>query len=431
MLAVTLVDPANDAGGVPLNQVVRAAFNEPLSCVTVNSTSFALSTDGGAPILAAVSCNGSAAELTPGILLAGQTRYTAKLGGTAQGVRSTNGGQLAADYFWSFTTASASAPRIISVNPQDGAMMVCPNALVTVAFDSSMDPTTINGQTFTLVTPNGPVNAVVTYDSLNHAAQLKPSMSLPTGASFTATITNQVKDEHGVPLAQGKVWRFSTGISLCQAPVNLQSLSKFVAVAGAGLTNSNSGGVTTLNGDVGLSPTATCMGDGSPCTALDPVINGTLYANDPAGVAATAKADLTNAYNDAAGRPPGVTVNDLSGQTLPPGVYSSGSTMSIAVNGTVVLDGQGNTNGVWIFQVGSSLTVNNNARLLLVNGANANNVFWAIFASATLGNNVSFAGNVLAGASNSVGTDSTVVGRLLCRTGQITLLSDTVTLPSP
>jgi len=212
-------------------------------------------------------------------------------------------------------------------------------------------------------------------------------------------------------------------------PVDLRSLETFVAVAGAGLTNSNSSGTTTLNGDVGLSPTGTCIGDGLPCTLTNPVINGTLYANDPDGVAAQAKIDLTSAYIDAVGRPPGVILADPSGLTLPPGVYTSASTMTIAVGGTVILDGQGNPNAVWIFQIGSSLTVNNNAQILLVNGARAKNVFWAAFASSTLGNNVSFQGTVLAGASNSVGTDSVVVGRLLCTTGQITLLSNNITLP--
>ena len=88
-------------------------------------------------------------------------------------------------------------------------------------------------------------------------------------------------------------------------------------------------------------------------------------------------------------------------------------------------------NAVWIFQVGSSLTVNNSAQVLLINGAKAGNVFWAIFASSTMGTNVSFKGNILAGASNSLGTGSTVEGRMLCRTGAITLLSNTLTVPAP
>lgn len=202
-----------------------------------------------------------------------------------------------------------------------------------------------------------------------------------------------------------------------------------MAVAGSGLTNSNSSGTTTLNGDVGLSPTATCTGDGSPCTSVNPVINGTLYANDPGGVAAQAKVDLTVALVDALGRPPGAVQSDLAGLTLAPGVYTSASTMTVAVGGTVVLDGQGDPNSVWIFQVGSSLTVNNGAQVLLTNGAKAKNVFWAAGASSTLGSDVIFQGSILAQASNSVGTDSTVVGRLLCTDGQISLLSNTITLP--
>ncbi len=213
--------------------------------------------------------------------------------------------------------------------------------------------------------------------------------------------------------------------------VDLRSLSTFVAVSGAGLSNSNSSGTTTLHGNVGLSPTATCLGDGVPCTATNPVITGMLYANDPGGVAAQAKTDLTAAYVDATSRPPGTTVNDISGMILPPGVYTSGSTMSIAVGATVTLDAQNNPNAVWIFQVGSSLTVNNGAQVLLINGAKAKNVFWAVFATSTLGSNVSFAGSVFSGASNTVGTDSVVVGRLLCTTGLITLLSNDITLPPP
>ena len=40
------------------------------------------------------------------------------------------------------------------------------------------------------------------------------------------------------------------------------------------------------------------------------------------------------------------------------------------------------------------------------------------------------AGTVLASASNSVGTRSVVIGRLLCSSGQITLLSNTISLPT-
>jgi hypothetical protein len=296
-----------------------------------------------------------------------------------------------------------------------------------------MDPSTINTGTFTVAGPGvTPVTGTVSYDATSHIATFRPASNLTSNATFTATVTTGAKDLSGNPLAANEVWTFTTGATATgQAQVNLRSLSTFVAVAGGGLTNSNSGGITTLNGDVGLSPTATCLGDGIACGAIDPKINGTLYANDPAGIAAQAKADLLLAYTDATGRPPGTVEADLSGMTLGAGVYTSGSTMSIAVSGVLTLDAKGDANAVWIFQVGSALTVNNNAQVLLINGAKAANVFWAVGSSSTLGTGVSFKGNILAQSSNSLGTLSVVEGRMLCSTGQITLLSNTVTVPAP
>jgi hypothetical protein len=228
------------------------------------------------------------------------------------------------------------------------------------------------------------------------------------------------------------VWSFTTGAAVIPAgPVNLRSLATFVAVAGAGLTNSNSGGMTTLNGNVGLYPTATCLGDGSPCTTTNPTITGTLYAADTGGTAAQAKTDLDLAYVDATSLPPGTVEADLAGQILAPGVYTSGSTMTIAAGGTLTLDARGDANAWWVFQVGSALTVNNSAQVLLTNGAKAANVFWAVGSSATIGTGAEFKGTVITLASNSLGTGSMVVGRMLCRDGQISLLANTVTLPTP
>ena len=181
-----------------------------------------------------------------------------------------------------------------------------------------------------------------------------------------------------------------------------------------------------------MSPLATCLGDGVPCSALDPKINGTLYANDPAGKAATAKADLVSAYNDAQGRPPGtLIVANLAGQVLAPGVYTSqpASSMDIATGGTLTLDGQNDPNAVWIFQIGSTLTVNTNAQVKLINGARAANVFWAVGSASSISANVKFEGTVLAQTANSVEVGAVVNGRLLCASAAISLKSDTINLP--
>jgi Ice-binding-like/Bacterial Ig-like domain len=328
------------------------------------------------------------------------------------------------------------APTVTSTNPGSGLLGLCIPAQINATFSDAMDPLTIGAAQFTVTTP-GPtaVAGAVTYDAGTRVASFAPTAALSGSTTYTATVTTGAKNAAGTALAANKVWSFTTSSSPCVMPVNLRSLSSFVAVAGAGLTNSNTQlpAVTTLKGDVGLSPTATCMSDGSVCNppAGAPKITGNLYANDPAGKASAAKADLVSAYNDAQGRPPGSLLANLDGLILSAGVYTSGSTMDLAVNGTLTLDAKNDQNAVWIFQVGSALTANAGSKVVLINGAKAANVFWAIGSSSTLGTNVDFKGTVLAQASNSVGTGATVEGRLVCTTGAISLLSNVITLPAP
>lgn len=425
--AVTFVAPADGATGVAVGGGIAAIFSEAMDPSTITVESFTVH-EQGTPVVGLVSYSGVTATFSPTAPLSPGTLYSAVVTTAA---RDLAGNPLEADFAWSFqtgTTPDATGPTVISTVPADLDMDVALNTNLSVVFDDVMDPLTVTMATFTLQSDLVQIQGTVTMTG--STAIFDPTNDLAPDTKYTATVTSGAKDLAGNPMAADTVWVFSTGDSLSDSmPVNLGTLSTFVAVAGAGLTNSNSGGVTTLNGDVALSATGSCMGDGSPCTAINPIINGTLYVNDPEGVAAAAKVDLTAAYVDAMARPVGTTVDDLAGMVLPPGVYTSDSSMSIALGGSVTLDGQGDPNAVWIFQVGSSLTVNNSAQVLLVNGAKAKNVYWAVFASSTLGSKVSFQGSILAGASNSVGTGSVVVGRLLCTTGQITLLSNTVTLP--
>ncbi|MCI4322073.1 MAG: DUF3494 domain-containing protein, partial [Thermoplasmata archaeon] len=75
------------------------------------------------------------------------------------------------------------------------------------------------------------------------------------------------------------------------AAVNLGSASTYAAIAYASITNT---GTTALTGDIGISP-------GSALTGFPPgTYSGTKNVANSA--AATAMADVTTAYNDAAGR---------------------------------------------------------------------------------------------------------------------------------
>ena len=175
-----------------------------------------------------------------------------------------------------------------------------------------------------------------------------------------------------------------------------------------------------INGDLGLHP-------GTAVVGFPPgTVNGAEHVSD--AVAQQAATDLTTAYNDAAGRPfTATSPPDIGGRTLTRGVYRSGSVASLGLTGRLTLDAQGDPRAVFIFQIPSTLITATDSGVRLVNGAQACNVFWQVGSSATLGTRTAFQGNILASTSISVNDGVTVNGRLLARSGAVTLINDTVT----
>lgn len=322
----------------------------------------------------------------------------------------------------------ATPPTVTFVTPPNGFTLVCPNAaIVSATFSKAMNPATINTTTFTLTGPGGAsVAGAVTYVVATNIATFTPTTSLAASTTFTATITTGVVDTFGNHLAANFVWTFTTS-AVCSPPPPigppLASLCS-VGILGATPVVSNTG-ITSVTGDVDIFPAASITGF-PPGT-----LTGAKHTAD--GVAQTAQSDLTVAYNNAAGAPGGAALTaDIGGQTLAPGVYKA--TTTLGITGDLTLNGS--SNGVWIFQVGSALTTAAgttggipNSRVILTGGAQAKNVFWQIGSSATLGTQSIFVGNIMAQASITLGTNATLNGRALARTGAVTLDNNPVNVP--
>src|SRR5437588_5499975 len=286
-----------------------------------------------------------------------------------------------------------------------------------------MDPLTITTASLRVTGPGGTaVTGTVAYDVPSKIATLTPTSNLAPNAVYTATVTTGARDLAGNALAANFVWSFTTAATPAgQAPVALGAATTFAVLAGSTVTNT---GATTVNGDLGLSP-------GTAVTGFPPgTVNGTIYAGVPA--AAQAQLDLTTAYNDAAGRTVGAinVAGNLGGQTLTPGLYKSTSSLEIS-SGDLTLDAQGDVNAVFIFQMASTLTTTSARQVILSGGAKAANIFWQVGSSATLGTGSVFKGNILALASITVTTGAAVEGRLLARTGAVTLDSNIIGLAIP
>ena len=223
--------------------------------------------------------------------------------------------------------------------------------------------------------------------------------------------------------SSGFICGFATVIVANIPPVGFSILGR-AATYGilAGSTVTCAGAPGTINADVGVFPGTTTTGF-PPCTITGQTRLGTPPAD-------SAQQDLTTAYNALKGMPCGTTVTpaDLGGRTLLPGVYCAATSM--AITGTVTLDGQGNPNALFVFQMGSTLLPAIGSTVALINGAQAKNVYWQVGSSATLDNGTTFRGTIVALTTITLNNNVAMTGRALARNGAVSLgTGDTITLP--
>jgi hypothetical protein len=196
--------------------------------------------------------------------------------------------------------------------------------------------------------------------------------------------------------------------------VGLGTAAPFAVLAASTVTNT---GPTTITGELGIF-------SGAAVTGFPPgTVSGAIHKAD--AVALQAKKDLVTAYNAAAGSKPvtAVPAGKLGGKTLVGGVYSGGT---LALTGTLTLDGQNDPNSVWVFQTKSTLITASTSKVALIRGASPCNVFWQVTSSATLGSGSTFVGTIMALTDITMANGVTVNGRALARNGGVTLINDKI-----
>src|SRR5690242_14796924 len=206
-----------------------------------------------------------------------------------------------------------------------------------------------------------------------------------------------------------------------QAAVVLGSAGGFAVLAGS--TSTNTGASIVDGGNVGVSP-GTALTGFLPGVLQAPF---TMHSGDASAL--QAQADLTTAYNAAAGLAvtQDLTGVNLGGLTLLPGVYKFSS--SAQLTGALVLNANNDPNAQFVFQIGSTLTTAAGSSVVTINSVAtpACIVFWQVGSSATLGAATAFQGHILALASITVGAGASILpGSALARNGAVTLDTDHV-----
>jgi type VI secretion system secreted protein VgrG len=202
-----------------------------------------------------------------------------------------------------------------------------------------------------------------------------------------------------------------------QAANYLGSAADFAVLAASTATTT---GVTTINGDVGVSP-------GTAFTVTGTLNqNGTVHTAD--AVALLAQTDATNAASALAALAP---TTNLTGfdlglvGVLTPGVYRFDS--SAQLTGTLTLDYASNPGGAFIFQIGSTLTTASGASVLTLNGGAGSGLYWNVGSAATLGSGTTFAGNILAQSAISLDPGASIIcGRAIALTAAVTMIGNVI-----
>lgn len=216
---VVLAHPAPNATAVPINGAISVTFSEPMNPARISGSTFTLvnNTLGAAiPGNVTYSATSRMAIFTPSTpaLLAANSSFTATV---TTGVTDAAGNALATNFVWTFTTAAAAdtiRPSVVLTVPERGANPVPINSAISATFSEAMNPATISGASFTLVSAAGNrVAGSVTYSAISRTAVFTPGApsTLAANTVFTATITTSAADVAGNALEADYVWTFTTG----------------------------------------------------------------------------------------------------------------------------------------------------------------------------------------------------------------------------
>jgi hypothetical protein len=214
--------------------------------------------------------------------------------------------------------------------------------------------------------------------------------------------------------AVSALFQIATAPNASASQVLESDLINFAILGGAGVTVDGTGSMIT--GSVGGCCNASAI-TGYPAEFTDS--DGTVYLAANA-VTTAAHGELGTAITALNGLALGSKpLGSLDNMTLVPGVYSVSAT---DFTENLTLNGEGNANALWVFLVSSSLTTASTSVINLINTGSDAGVYWVMGASATLGSNSTFEGNILAPTAISVGTNVTdPCGGLLTQTASVTL----------
>ncbi len=222
---VSATSPANGETSVALNKVITVTFNKEMNPSTINATSFTI-VNGTTSIPGIITYSGNTASFTPTVNLVANKTYIGKV---TTAVKDLDGNAMLEDFIWTFSTGTTLQPLVISTDPASNETGVVLNKIITATFNTAMNPTTINGTSFTLKQGTTSIAGVVSYSGTT--ASFVPTLPLSINTDYTATITTGVQNVSGIALSSDYVWNFTTGTLTAPIVMSTDPLNSETGVA--------------------------------------------------------------------------------------------------------------------------------------------------------------------------------------------------------
>jgi hypothetical protein len=201
--AVSAALPANGAADVPLDSPISLSFSREIVQPDAVQQPGALPALRFEPPLAgqATWLDTTTVLFRPSAPLQAGTRYRATLESSLADI---NGGQLGSAYSWEFSTA---APRVLALEPADGARLVPPDATLAITLSQPLELGALRATLLFSPTISGAF-ATTTLADGRQRVTFTPSTPLRAETTYTGTL--RAGSASNLPLIEPAQWRFST-----------------------------------------------------------------------------------------------------------------------------------------------------------------------------------------------------------------------------
>jgi hypothetical protein len=209
---VTFTTPSHGASGAPVNTKISVTFSEPMDPATISVSTFSVN-DGALGISGTVQYVESSkmAVFTPATSLNSILTYTCTV---KKGAKDLNGNGIEPEYTWIFQPGGGTdpaGPTVSSVYPANGTPDAGINTAVTVTFNESIDPSSVDSSMLRLEEAGaGPVSGTVTYIDSSRTVLFEPASDLAPSKLHSAVVAAGIRDMAGNTLAPDYGWSFTT-----------------------------------------------------------------------------------------------------------------------------------------------------------------------------------------------------------------------------